>query len=473
MQRSGHVRLIAFFFLLAAGATAFGIAALVAIGAPRESGGILIVSVWSVAILGFAGVFAHRLTIAKARWKETQDYLARIQRASDRYRALMEGAADKLLVVEPGTGLIREANLRAREALAGGERLPAAGAAEGAAAGVAEGAPSVGQAAGVDRPRTTLRELVLPGDLERLDAAVREAATAGGPVSLSNLHLHGAGGRTIVVAARLVGIDLEGGHVVQLALRDVTRQKEMERQLAVHERLSSIGLLTAGVAHEINNPLEGIGNYLALLERPDLPPADRARYLELVRHGFARIGDIVRDLLRFARPKNESGTADVAGVVERALKLVRYTERFQGIEVSLDGLDRSLVVVGDAGRLEQLVFNLLLNAAQAMDGNGTIAIAARAERGAESGERELVLSVDDTGPGIAPEHLARLFDPFFSTSGGTGLGLSVSYGIARAHGGTLAAENRPTPGGAETGAKPAGARFVLRLPWPEDRGTSA
>ena len=84
----------------------------------------------------------------------------------------------------------------------------------------------------------------------------------------------------------------------------VTREKEMDLQLAVHERLSSIGLLTAGVAHEINNPLEGIGNHVKLLGRPDLAPEDRARHLDLVRHGFERIRDIVRDLLRFAEIPN-------------------------------------------------------------------------------------------------------------------------------------------------------------------------
>ncbi len=468
VHRRGHLRLLAYFFALASIATGFGIWALVAIGAPKETGAVLIVCVWGVAALGFLGVFWHRLTIAKARWKETQDYLARIQRASDRYRALMEGGADKLLVVEPSTGVVRAANLRARESLEGGERL--AGAA-GGELGAFERSDGQDAGAGAARPPPTLREFVLASDLERFDAAVRDAVAGGGAlVSLGNLHLRGRNGRTIVAAARLVGIELGDERVVQVALRDVTREKEMERQLAVHERLSSIGLLTAGVAHEINNPLEGIGNYLALLEKPDLAPEDRARYLGLVRHGFERVRDIVGQLLRFARPRDGTGSADLTGVVRRALELVRYTDRFKPIEVELVGLDRPLVVVGDAGRLEQLVFNLLLNAAQAMDGHGQVTITARTERGGEHGERELVLVVEDSGPGIAPEHLGRLFDPFFTTSGGTGLGLSVSYGIARAHGGTLTAENRPPRADADG---PEGARFVLRLPCPEDRETRA
>jgi two-component system, NtrC family, sensor kinase len=225
--------------------------------------------------------------------------------------------------------------------------------------------------------------------------------------------------------------------------------------------MSSIGLLTAGVAHEINNPLEGIGNYVSLLERPDLTAEERRRYLELVRHGFQRIGDIVRDLLRFARPRPGEGTAELGVVVESALKLARYSDRTRGVVVEREGFERPLHVVGDPGRLEQLVFNLLLNAGQVLDGAGRVWIRARtAHDGA--GLRQLELAVEDTGPGIAPEHIDKLFDPFFTTSGGTGLGLPVSYGIARAHGGTLSAENRAE----------GGARFVLRLPWPEDVRTT-
>ncbi|MBI5363456.1 MAG: hypothetical protein HZA53_09790 [Planctomycetes bacterium] len=456
MQRRGHVRLLAFFFALATAFTALGIGLLVAMDAPRATGGVLIVCTWGVATVGFLGVFWHRLTIAKARWRETQDWLARIRRASDKYRALLEGAADMLLVVEPASGAVRECNRSAREALEGGARLP------GAREEV--DLEPLALASAVQEPATRIAELVLAADSARFAAAIQAAAeNLSAPQSLSGLHLRGASGRTLVVEARLAGIDLGDGRVVQIALRDVTREKEMERQLAVHERLSSIGLLTAGVAHEINNPLEGIGNYVALLEREDLAPADKRRYLDLVRHGLERIGDIVKNLLRFARPREGAGTADLAGVVTRALELVRFTEKFQATTVVREGLDRPLVIVGDAGRLEQLVFNLLLNAAQAQQGLAAprVTLTARAETNRASGERELAFVVEDAGPGIAEEHLDQLFDPFFTTSGGTGLGLSIAYGIARAHGGTLTAENRPT--------EERGARFTLRLPWPEER----
>jgi signal transduction histidine kinase len=283
-------------------------------------------------------------------------------------------------------------------------------------------------------------------------------------VSLSEVHLRrGSTGERLVADGRFAAVDFGGERVVQVSLRDRTKEVEMEHELQIRERMSSIGLVTAGVAHEINNPLEGIGNYIALLEKKDLSDDQRKRYLELVRHGFARIRDLVRDLLRFARPAAGEGSADLCEVVDRARKLVALTQTFKGVAVECAGLDAPILVVGDAGRLEQVVFNLLLNAATAMGSRGTISIQARRARDSETGGAHVELVVEDDGPGIAPEHLSRIFDPFFTTSdgfttsGGTGLGLAVSYGIVRAHGGSLRAENR----------EPHGARFTIRLPWPE------
>ncbi len=456
MRRRGHLRLISFCALVATLVGALGIVLLGHFDSAGSSQGarfVLAGSVLAVALLCALGFIVHRSTIAKARWRETQDYLERIQRASDKYRALLEGAADMLLVVEPASGRVSECNAAAREAL-----------------GLALAPPQNGSAASApasDAPATRFHELVIEADRARLAEALQAASRAPGQaVALPALQLSGkpaADGRpprARIADARLAAVDLGAERVVHVALRDVTVQKEMERQLAIHERLSSVGLLTAGVAHEINNPLEGIGNYLTLLARPSLGADERARYLELVQHGFQRIGDIVRDLLRFARPRNESGRAELGGAVERALKLLRYTEHFRGIEVERSGFDQPIEVVGDAGRLEQLVFNLLLNASQALADSrqpARIWIRAREVRESAAGARAVELCIEDSGPGISPEHLEHLFDPFFTTRGGTGLGLSISYGIARTHGGTLSAENRAE----------GGARFVVRLPWPE------
>lgn len=466
MRRRGHLRLILYFTLVAAcvGAVALALLGRVPAGGDsvRETRVIVVGSVVAVALLGALGVIAHRLTVAKARWRETQGYLLRIERASDKYRALLEGAADMLLVVDPLSGIVSECNAAARDALGLSLPLPDPG-----AGGLTAAAPRTSDVRGT--------ELFLEGDRARFADALQTAARAPGTaVSVGGLQLAprrssagsaSANGLAIelrprIADARLAAVDLGTERVVHVALRDVTAQKELERQLAIHERLSSVGLLTAGVAHEINNPLEGIGNYLTLLGRPGVSADERARYLELVQHGFRRIGDIVRELLRFTRPRSESGRAELGGVVDRALKLLRYTEHFRGVEVELTGFERPIEIVGDAGRLEQLVFNLVLNAAQVLSQSGRggrIWVRARALPGDAASARSVELCVEDSGPGIAPEHIAHLFDPFFTTRGGTGLGLSISYGIARTHGGTLSAENRVE----------GGARFTLRLPWPE------
>ncbi len=429
-----HFRLVAFFAAAALLGAAFGVVRLRSAGSSANAGEvewILVSTVAATALVGFAGVFVHRMRVLPAKWRETEAYLEAIQRESAKYRALMEGAADLLLVVDPESGVVRECNARARESFDEG---------------------------------FDLASIVAEPDLPRLRAAIREASQgAGFAASLPEIRLRGRGGRSLVADARLAGIALEKERVVHVALRDLTLQKEMEKKLQIHERLSSIGLLTAGVAHEINNPLEGIGNHLALLERalqeralqeraPQEREGDEAalrRHLGLVRHGFTRIREIVRDLLRFARPASTAGEADLAQVVESARKLAGYSDRFRGVAVDVAGLEGPLYVDGDPGRLEQVVVNLLLNAATATASRGRLEIRAR-----RTPANEVELSVADDGPGIPAEDLPRIFDPFFTTTEGTGLGLSVSYGIVRAHGGTLSARNR------EKG----GAEFTIRLP---------
>jgi len=169
----------------------------------------------------------------------------------------------------------------------------------------------------------------------------------------------------------------------------------------------------------------------------------------------------VADLLRFSRPTSERGRTDLAAVVERSVALAAYGQGFKGVTVERVGLEQPLVVSGDAGRLEQVLLNLLLNAARAMEGAGRITITGTRTTDA-SGAAWAELAVDDEGTGIAPDALGHLFDPFFSASGGTGLGLSVSYGIVQAHGGTLTAANR----------SPRGARFTIRLPAEQSQETS-
>lgn len=419
-----HARLALFFAGVAAAATILGLARLRTLGpeaAPAQVEFTLGAAVCGAAALGFAGVFLHRLRVLPLRFQETERYLAAIERQSRKYRALMEGAADMLVLVDIDSGRLSEWNARARAALDLGQE-PAAG----------------------------LERLAQGAELQRLRNAVAQAAAAPGEVTtLEALAIRAAGGGTLSADVRLAAIPLADERAVLVALRDVTRQKQIEKELAVRERLSSLGLLTAGVAHEINNPLEGIANYLRLAQRADLDPAQRAEHLDGVRHGFERIRDLVRELLRFARPQSAEGETDLAESVRRAMRLAAFSPDLAKVTLESEGLDQPLWVTGDAGRLEQVVFNLLLNAGAAMGARGRVRV-----RATRPSTNAVELLVEDEGPGIAPENLERIFDPFFSTRGSTGLGLSVSYGIVRAHGGDLTAANRPE----------GGAQLRMRLP---------
>lgn len=241
------------------------------------------------------------------------------------------------------------------------------------------------------------------------------------------------------------------------------RLRELERATAELEaaqeqvvrgaRLASVGRLAAGLAHEIGNPLAAILGLVELAQDPDVDDADRAEMLRRTQHETERIHGILRDLLDFARQgtssEPEDARADLRGVIEDAAALVAPEGRGKlHVERALEALPP---VFGSADRLEQIVLNLLLNAKDAMNGAGRVRVRLRREG------RAAVLVVHDEGPGIAPEVLDRLFEPFVTTKPvgqGTGLGLAVCHTLVERLGGTIEAENPPE----------GGARFVVRLP---------
>jgi len=228
---------------------------------------------------------------------------------------------------------------------------------------------------------------------------------------------------------------------------------ELERRLTLTDRLSSLGTLAAGMAHEINNPLAFVGANLELvaeaLRAPELPPLAAAGALEAVedaRVGADRIRRIVQGLQAFAAPDRRARvTLTLPSVVEKAAALVMNEIRHRARFVREDA--GAPAVHADEGGLTQLLVNLLLNAAQAIapgcEAANEIRVVTRTEGG------RAVLEVRDTGEGIPPAHLERIFDPFFSTRGpgvGTGLGLSICHAIATAHGGDLSVESSPGTG---------------------------
>lgn len=222
---------------------------------------------------------------------------------------------------------------------------------------------------------------------------------------------------------------------------------EKDRQLAQKTRLEMLGRMAAGLAHEIRNPLGGIALYANLLKRDLAGEPEKVETLSKILGAVMNLNRLVEDMLTFGGTLQPvKAVCPVHRVVDEALTLVRGEIEARGISVVRDAaLD--LAVPMDAGMMQRVFLNLLLNAAQAMEGGGTLEItAARAEG-------EVEIAVRDRGPGI--QDLEKIFTPFYTTrTKGTGLGLAIAQKIVEAHGGRITAEN--PPGG--------GARFGVRLP---------
>ncbi len=237
-----------------------------------------------------------------------------------------------------------------------------------------------------------------------------------------------------------------------LVIADVTDRASLEEQLRLSEKMAAIGLLAAGVAHEVNTPLTGISSFTQLLLERSEDGDPRRELLEKIERQTFRAAKIVNNLLNMARPSSgEAVPVDLNVIVGDVLSLLEHQFRASRVQVRREMAASPVVVKGLEYKLQQVFLNLFLNARDAMQKGGWLTVATRI-RG-----QEVIVEVGDTGVGIPPEHLARIYDPFFTTKGegrGTGLGLSVTYGIVQEHGGTLSCES-------DYGQ---GTRFRLALP---------
>jgi signal transduction histidine kinase len=234
-----------------------------------------------------------------------------------------------------------------------------------------------------------------------------------------------------------VAIQLER---LELQRRELATSRE---HLIRSEKLASVGRLAAGVAHEVGNPLQAIMGFTEVLQSQGLEPAQQDDFLQRVRGETERIHRIVRGLLDFARPVEDAiEPVDLANVVEQSLQLVRPQRRLREVQVVQHGVQGLPAVAASSSRLVQVMVNLLLNAADAIESHGRITIEG-------AGGDPIELRVSNTGPPIPVEHRGRIFDPFFTTKEpgqGTGLGLSVAQSIVESYGGrlTLADETSET-----------------------------
>ncbi|MGE3165918.1 MAG: nitrogen regulation protein NR(II) [Planctomycetota bacterium] len=377
------------------------------------------------------GVFALTLGLRRRAWlrEESERRAEASLREAQRQRQLLEYSVDVVILADPVSLELHAENDQA-----------------GRFFGLS---PNLG------RPLPQrLGDLFPAGIPEAVNGVVEAARAHAGEAASTGPFPCVAGGRgEMTLDARAVVLTLPEGPTLLIALRDRTLEHRALQRLWIDERLSALGLIAAGFAHEVNNPLAGIGNYLSLLERDQLDPAVRTRYLGLVADGFGQIRDLVRDLLAYGRSGASLQWVDVRAVVERSVRLVQMSPRFEGIEVRRQGFDDPVGVRGDPGRLGQVFFNLLINAAAAIDGPGVIQLSCVRDP-SELGPTGWQIHVDDSGPGLDEQTLGRLFDPFFTTTHGSGLGLFIAHGIVKEMGGELRAESRAE----------GGARFTLFLP---------
>ena len=229
---------------------------------------------------------------------------------------------------------------------------------------------------------------------------------------------------------------------------DITERIDLESQLSQADKLSSIGLLAAGVAHEVNTPLAVISSYAQMLSKQLQDDPQKGGLLEKITRQTFRASEIVNNLLNFSRTSGTEFTeVNINKIIGDTMALLEHQFKITKIRVEDDLADHLPLISGNSGRLQQVFLNLFLNARDAMPEGGTLRVAT------SNGDGVSVV-VSDTGTGIAQEHIQRIYDPFFTTKSspregqgkGTGLGLSVTYGIIQEHAGKIRVESPPGQG---------------------------
>ena len=298
-----------------------------------------------------------------------------------------------------------------------------------------------------------LDEIFEPGFLEVLRAARRESPEGAAFYRVPLVTRH-EGARPLLVNVATTPLRDSDGAIAGtiVIIEDISARVQLEEQLQISEKMASIGLLAAGVAHEVNTPLTGISSFTQMLLQGAEPDDPRTKVLEKIERQTFRAAKIVNGLLNLARPaQTDSSAVDVNAVINDVLALLEHQLRTGRIQVRKELSATPLLVQGIEYKLQQVFLNLFLNARDAMPRGGWLTIATR------DGEAGAAIEIADTGSGIPPEQLSRIYDPFFTTKEigkGTGLGLSITYGIVQEHGGTITCDS----------SLGQGTRFMLSLP---------
>ena len=298
-----------------------------------------------------------------------------------------------------------------------------------------------------------INEIFDEGFFDTLRAARRESPEGAAVYRVPLMTRHEPPRRLLVNLATTPLRDSDGAIAgTILVMEDISSRVQLEEQLQISEKMASLGLLAAGVAHEVNTPLTGISSYTQMLLQGADADDPRTQVLEKIERQTFRAARIVNGLLNLARPAQvDSGPVDVNAVINDVLSLLEHQLRNGSIQVRKELASSAPVVLGIEYKLQQVFLNLFLNARDAMPKGGWLTIATR------GGLNEATIEVADTGSGIPPDYLSRIYDPFFTTKEigkGTGLGLSITYGIMQEHDGTISCDSSVGQG----------TRFTLTLP---------
>ncbi len=260
-------------------------------------------------------------------------------------------------------------------------------------------------------------------------------------------------GTVLGILARLAATALENTRLYEDLRHSLSKLERSQRALAQAEKMAAIGRLTASLAHEVNNPIQAVRNSLYLATHPRVSPAQQQAYIQTAREEVERLSTLIHRMLNFYRPGSaERHAVKLPHLIERMIGLLKEEFAQRHITVVNEVPDDLPPIIGVEDQLHQVLLNLLLNALEAMPEGGVLYLLGWTE------ENEVVVAVEDTGPGVPPDLSERIFEPLVSTKpNGTGLGLAVSYNIIAAHNGNLLL-SKPRRG--------SGAAFHIRLPLP-------
>jgi PAS domain S-box-containing protein len=252
--------------------------------------------------------------------------------------------------------------------------------------------------------------------------------------------------RHALVSASLDRGWTESEGTIHYLVKDIEQRRLMELQIAQADKLASLGQLSAGVAHEINNPMGIILGYTQLLLREEAPDSEKHSDLKIIEKHVKNCKAIVEDLLSFARSsKTEEKTIKIHEIIDEVLNFLEQHAEVEHLEIIRSYDEKVPLILLDEKKIKQVFINLIMNASHAIGGSGTIEVRTNYDQPNES----IRVRVSDSGYGISKADMKRIFDPFFTTKPtgeGTGLGLSVSYGIIKNHGGEITVESEPGQG---------------------------